>query len=207
MAYSQSHYQEEIAKTQEAITKFTHSLKQAQEFVAEFAQSSPETAQIYRDWADFYHNKLNFFQFCLQVISKLHAEGLSLSSPWAEIETCLSRTVSSTRCIAAARRLVEPRPVMQLQGMTDQQYQEILAQINDIRYLIVKAGGMATKTRTEEVLMTRYGLDRGDAHTFVNLSESSGSYDFTIGRDVVRWTAVRPEPKLADWPEIKEVVQ
>lgn len=41
-----------------------------------------------------------------KVIAKLQSEGLSLTSPWSEIETCLARTVSPGRCIEVARQLV-----------------------------------------------------------------------------------------------------
>lgn len=42
-----------------------------------------------------------------KVIAKLQSEGLYLTSDWSLIETCLARTVSPTRCIEVARRLVE----------------------------------------------------------------------------------------------------
>jgi len=39
------------------------------------------------------------------IIGKLGVEGLSIQSPWEEIETCLSRTVRPDLCISVARRL------------------------------------------------------------------------------------------------------
>lgn len=49
---------------------------------------------------------MNNQDFETKVIAKLHAEGLSLSSPWEVIKQCLSNTVSPTRCIEVARRLM-----------------------------------------------------------------------------------------------------
>jgi hypothetical protein len=40
------------------------------------------------------------------VRNKLHAEGLTLGSPWDEIQAVLERTVAPERCIEAARRMV-----------------------------------------------------------------------------------------------------
>lgn len=91
---------------------------------------------------------------------------------------------------------------MQLQGMDDQTYFRLLDEINDIRYLIVKAGGMATKSRVEEVLMARYKFDRSDAHSLVNCAEAANARDFMIGRNGATWQAKRPEPKLENWKEL-----
>lgn len=41
------------------------------------------------------------------VMAKLLAEGLTLSSPWSEIEQCLSQCVAGKRCVAVARKMVE----------------------------------------------------------------------------------------------------
>ena len=41
------------------------------------------------------------------VIAKLHAEGLTLASPWREIEACLAQVVSPTACIKAAREMYD----------------------------------------------------------------------------------------------------
>lgn len=65
MTYSDLYIETAISEAQEAIERFTLRLKQSQEFEAEFEQSDPETAQIYRDWEDFYHEKLDYFQLRL----------------------------------------------------------------------------------------------------------------------------------------------
>ena len=41
------------------------------------------------------------------VIAKLHAEGLTIDSPWSEIEACLAQVVSPTACVKAAREMYE----------------------------------------------------------------------------------------------------
>lgn len=42
----------------------------------------------------------------------------------------------------------------------------------DIRRTIIAAGGMATKTAVEDVLMERHGMERGDAHSIMNHIEA-----------------------------------
>lgn len=90
-----------------------------------------------------------------------------------------------------------------LQGMSDGQYFEILAEVAEIQFLIVEAGGMATKTAVEEVLMKRHGLDRSDAHTFVNVA--AAGRDFMVRRGGVEWLADRPAPVVEKYPEIGRV--
>jgi hypothetical protein len=41
------------------------------------------------------------------VVAKLHVEGLTLASPWADIEACLAQVVGKTACIRAAKTLRE----------------------------------------------------------------------------------------------------
>ena len=41
-----------------------------------------------------------------RVLAVLYHAGLSIESPWSEIETCLSRCAGPVVCIAAARRLL-----------------------------------------------------------------------------------------------------
>lgn len=43
------------------------------------------------------------------VIGKLSAEGLTITSPWADVARCLARTVSPTFCIEIAKRLRDAR--------------------------------------------------------------------------------------------------
>jgi hypothetical protein len=85
--------------------------------------------------------------------------------------------------------------------MSDEQYKIILTEVPEIQFLIIQAGDMATKTVVEDILMTRYDLSRGDAHTFTNLAESLS--DFRVGQRLgVRWTAKRPEPTTDKFPEL-----
>lgn len=86
--------------------------------------------------------------------------------------------------------------------MGDQMYFRLLDEVNDIRYLIIKAGGMATKTRVEGVLMVRYRCDRSDAHSLVNYAESANKRDFMVSSKGATWQAKRPEPRAEDWPEL-----
>ena len=88
-------------------------------------------------------------------------------------------------------------------GMTDELYFEILDEVPEIQYLIVAAGGMATKTAVEEILMIRHNLDRSDAHTFVNLAESRR--DFMIRSGKVVWQAKRPQPTIEKYPEFEKL--
>lgn len=90
---------------------------------------------------------------------------------------------------------------MTLQGLSDETYLMILNETCAIQYLIIKSGGMATKSLVENILMERYGFERGDAHTLTNAAESRS--DFKIGYNGVQWTAKRPEPTLDDYIEVK----
>lgn len=94
---------------------------------------------------------------------------------------------------------------MELQGMSDTQYFKLLEETADIQYLIVNAGGMATKTAVENILMRQYpGLSRSDAHTILNNVECQ-KRSFIIGREGCKWLAARPEPKITDYPVFNEL--
>ena len=41
------------------------------------------------------------------IIGKLDVEGLSIQSPWGEIEACLAKTVSPSLLISVARKMKE----------------------------------------------------------------------------------------------------
>ena len=94
---------------------------------------------------------------------------------------------------------------LQLHGMSDKVYNQLLDEITDIRWLVMKAGRMATKTVVEDVLMERYNCNRGDAHTLLNYSENINSCDIVINRDGAQWLSNRPMPKIQDWPEIRRL--
>jgi hypothetical protein len=95
---------------------------------------------------------------------------------------------------------------VQLQGMSDKQFGEIIQATEDIQYLIIKAGGMATKSRVENVLMERYDLDRSDAHEFTNRVESYNRRTWRSQWGGVVWVAGRDEPVLEDYPELTKVL-
>jgi len=44
-----------------------------------------------------------------RVLAVLYHAGLSLESPWSEIETCLSRCAAPVLCVETARRLLEEK--------------------------------------------------------------------------------------------------
>jgi hypothetical protein len=90
---------------------------------------------------------------------------------------------------------------MQLVGMSDEAYQKILAEVDAIRFLIVVGGGMATKTKVENVLMARHELDRSDAHTFVNLAEGENNRAFSMLARGTVWNGPTT-PTLDDFPEL-----
>jgi len=62
MTYSQEHLEAEIAEAQAAIVKFTDYIKQDDEVIAEFLESSPITVQTYRNWKIFHQRKIEYFQ-------------------------------------------------------------------------------------------------------------------------------------------------
>lgn len=94
---------------------------------------------------------------------------------------------------------------MTLQGMTDEMFQEIVQATEEIQFLIVKAGGMATKSKVEDALMKRYQFARSDAHSFTNFVEgnfSRRSCAWQILQRGATWQAKRNEPQASDYPEI-----
>lgn len=91
---------------------------------------------------------------------------------------------------------------MTLQGMSNQTYLKILDETIEIQYLIIAAGGIATKTAVENILMRRHSLNRSDAHSFTNYAESR--QDFMVRSGKVQWLAKRPQPTIEDWPEMAQ---
>lgn len=83
--------------------------------------------------------------------------------------------------------------------------EDLVVFVESICYLIVKSGGMATKSLVEDVLMDRFGcLDREDAHTMTNMAEAVNKRFFTIGP--TRWTSKQwPEPQVGDWPYLENM--
>ncbi len=81
--------------------------------------------------------------------------------------------------------------------------EDLIMFVESIRYLIIKSGGMATKSLVEDVLIDRFGcLDRSNAHSLTNMAEATNKRFFTIGP--TRWTSKQwPEPQVEDWPYLE----
>ncbi len=62
MDYMQLHLETNITEAQEAITKFTNSIKGCDTLIEEFTSTDPLTAQIYWGWKIFHQEKLDYFQ-------------------------------------------------------------------------------------------------------------------------------------------------
>lgn len=80
---------------------------------------------------------------------------------------------------------------------------EAIDVVDDIRYLIILMGGMATKPIIEKILQARWtDLDDSQARDLTNSAEHSNRRVFRL--NPLQWTAVRLEPDLADWPEVRD---
>ncbi len=76
----------------------------------------------------------------------------------------------------------------------------IYEEARDIRYVIHLAGGMATKTAVEDVLLARHAtLNRADAHAIMNWIEFND-----IDRFVHKRHFEGAPPTIADYPEINQ---
>jgi len=93
---------------------------------------------------------------------------------------------------------------MTLTGMSDQTFSRLMDEVCEIQFLIVQAGGIATKTAVENIMMRRHQLDRGDAHSLTNYAESR--QDFMVNNGRVEWLAARPKPTITNYPEFKELL-
>lgn len=86
--------------------------------------------------------------------------------------------------------------------MTDNEREDLMREATEIQYVILVAGGMATKTTVEDVLMLRHpGLDRYNAHNILNDVEF---YNLKI-RKPYAGEANPERPTLDDYPEIGQV--
>ena len=65
-----------------------------------------------------------------------------------------------------------------------------------VRYAVYQAGGMATKSGIEDVLMHMFGIDRGLGHLVMNHIEQHDLDSFRF------WHSEGPEPTLEDYPFI-----
>jgi len=93
---------------------------------------------------------------------------------------------------------------MRLQGMSDATFESLIQETENIQFLmVVKLNRMATKTAIENVLMAKFGLDRADAHTFTNTTESRNVRTWTKWGGKLVWALKRAEPILADYPELR----
>lgn len=74
-----------------------------------------------------------------------------------------------------------------------------------VRYLIISMGGMATKSLVENVLMDRFGISRGVAHTVTNMIETLDSSHKYYKMNPVRWISETvPEPRVELWPYLDD---
>jgi len=88
---------------------------------------------------------------------------------------------------------------------TLEQWQKQINAAIDYQYLVVKSGGMATKSLVDAFLIKRYGLSESEAHDISNHIEMMPRY-FSTGREGIEWNeynAKRPEPQLKDYPDLK----
>jgi hypothetical protein len=76
------------------------------------------------------------------------------------------------------------------------EFDELVQAAIRIRYAVYQAGGMATKSGVEDVLMRRYGVERDIAHEAMNHIEYFGLDSLR------RWRGSGDVPALADYPEI-----
>lgn len=56
------HLTNRIQETEEAIIKWTSAVKRDNDFIAEFTETDPNVAQIYREWKAFDQEKVDYFQ-------------------------------------------------------------------------------------------------------------------------------------------------
>ncbi len=75
--------------------------------------------------------------------------------------------------------------------------------VDDIRYLIIAMGGMAMKSLVEKILQERWpDLADDQARDLTNGAEFEMRRAFRLSP--LQWASTRPEPDLADWPEIMD---
>lgn len=86
--------------------------------------------------------------------------------------------------------------------MNDDQFQAMVQAAQDIQYLIIKAGGMATKSKVEVALMARFNIDRGEAHSIMNYIEYKNERIWRGRPGGIVWVAKRPEPRIEDYQEL-----
>lgn len=60
------HLQTRIKETEEATAKYSVAVERSREFIVEFQETDPDTAQIYRDWEAFEQKKVEYFQSVLK---------------------------------------------------------------------------------------------------------------------------------------------
>jgi hypothetical protein len=84
--------------------------------------------------------------------------------------------------------------------------QEVERTALDVQFLIIKAGGMATKSRVEDYLMAHFGIDRYPAHQIMNDIEFRNLCPFIFSNGVF-WNQadmLRPEPTLEMYPTLED---
>lgn len=56
------HLNNRVQETEEALIKWTLAVKWDDDFIAEFSETDPDVAQVYRDWKAFDQEKVDYFQ-------------------------------------------------------------------------------------------------------------------------------------------------
>ena len=83
-----------------------------------------------------------------------------------------------------------------------QMFEMLVNEARDIRFVIVKAGGMATKSAVEDVLMLRHSeIGRSEAHEVTNYIEQNNIDAFPMRRRF----EMDIEPTIEDFPEIRNI--
>jgi len=117
-----------------------------------------------------------------------------------DIKTVVEAEQAATEIEESTRAIADGEPDIDLEVLSNA--------AQDIQYLIVKGGGMATKSLVEDVLIERYGVSSYRAHQIMNDLEYNNVRPMVFSDGGVNWNQAetsRPEPKLDDYPEINKV--
>lgn len=133
---------------------------------------------------------------------------------WIELAASLAQAPSHILlryCVVKLSRNEANSPMnwaAERQAITHMLWSFFIEEAQSIRYLIIKSGGMATKSRVEDVLMARHqGMNRGEAHGLMNWIEFMNEDWFRIGNPSIWTRSDMVEPKLEDYPEIMEALR
>jgi len=89
-------------------------------------------------------------------------------------------------------------------------YDAVCADCVIVQFMLLKQGRMATKDLVEDVIMLRWGVDRGMVHEVLNKLTENGQTAYKRADDDASgwvWTAKTPEPNPSDYPEFLCILQ